>query len=302
MKNLFWIDSFTGYDEALIQESYKIYYDNYAEHVLRFDHKFIILPLDQIHISYNSVMQVVHPEYGNLLDKDCAVFVGVVHPDPAVEKRLETLYRLFSFSKRVKMINKSPIYPMICKDKMLGYQLASEHQLNILPTYLYCPTEFKGKNCKEIKTLLGDYPWFCRPSDLIASLGTLIIKSESDFDHFTKNIPIKGKSYIIQPFITIKQEFRIYLWDSKSIACRVKDNTKLNKFSKPQRSSVPVPSFIINDSETFAQYVGLPYLCLDWLYDGENYWFSELETAGGFKEIDLETQKVIADAFFSRLT
>jgi glutathione synthase/RimK-type ligase-like ATP-grasp enzyme len=53
---------------------------------------------------------------------------------------------------------------------------------------------------------------------------------------------------------------------------------------------VPLPTELADALDYFAERVPIPFLCVDFLYDGERYWFSEIEPDGAIFCPDLESQ------------
>ena len=56
---------------------------------------------------------------------------------------------------------------------------------------------------------------------------------------------------------------------------------------------VPLPAELADSLDYFAEKVPIPFLCVDFLFDGENYWFSEIEPDGAIVCPDHDSAVVV---------
>src|SRR5919106_231785 len=94
VKNFYWVDSFEGYPDAMngpIQTSLDIYNNLYSAYTEALGYRFRLVHLEDLYIASAHPPVVRHPEYGNILEKDGAAYVGLIHPDLQKERKQESL-------------------------------------------------------------------------------------------------------------------------------------------------------------------------------------------------------------------
>lgn len=296
MKNFYWIDSFQGYPDTmdkLISMSIETYQTLYPRYTEALGYCFRFLHLEDIDLAYGSDDIVHHREFGNILASEGAAYVGLVHPDLQRERKQELLYCMIARSKNVRLLNHSPKFPMVCKDKFLGTGIAREVGLRVLPTALIC-AEATAPQLDFIEHTVGSYPMFIRPRDLTAGLGKRTINDREALQRYTQRPPFPGRPLIAQPCISVEAEYRVYLGRRDVVACRRREPLREGRLTV-------APDALVKHSSALSDYLGTSYLCVDWLWDGFNYWFCEFELGGGFGELSEPHRDRVGKAFFQNL-
>ncbi|AHF88266.1 hypothetical protein RLEG3_03990 (plasmid) [Rhizobium leguminosarum bv. trifolii WSM1689] len=298
MKNFYWIDSFDGYPPTMdhaIRVSVDTYENVYPQFTEALGYRFHLVTLEDLRIECGPTLRVVHDQYGNLLEGEGAAYVGLIHPDLQKERKLETLYRIFAYHSRFALLNFTPSHPMVCKDKFSGTSIAQELGLSVLPTCLLDTGSSLQLDHVAIEHALRRYPLFVRPADLTAGLGKKVLHNVEALQKYLRQPPFPGRLYIVQPFIEIEAEYRVYLSGSNIVACRKR---------RPLREgeSCATPPGIAVGSQALATYLNTTYLCVDWIANGSDFWFCEFETGGGFTELSEPFRSRVATAFFRKLT
>jgi glutathione synthase/RimK-type ligase-like ATP-grasp enzyme len=300
MRNLYWIDSFDTYPEDIIHASVGVYDKLYGGYAAQHGLDFRFCHLEDFRIASGDRTMAEHREHGDILDQDCAAYVGLVHPDARTEKKQETLYRLLARSTRVRLLNHVPGFPMVCKDKFAGIDIARSCGLATPPTALVDGSA-GAADIAWVERLLGPYPLFIRPRDLTGGMGAARIDDRAALAAFLVDPPYPGRGYIVQPRIAIRVDYRVYLERDGIVACRRREPLHGDLTTTIDGGgSCSAPEAIRAGSIALARYLGTEYLCVDWLYDGRDHWFCEFEIGGGFKDLDDVDRARVAHAFFGR--
>lgn len=300
MRKLYWIDSLCGYPEDIIQASVDVYDGLYGEYAARHELDFHFCHLEDFRIACGDRAIVEHVAHGDILDQDCAAYIGIIHPDPQAEKKQETLYRLLARSTRVRLLNHIPRFPMVCKDKLAGIDIARACGLATPPTALI-DSGATAADIVFVERVIGAYPLFIRPRDLTGGMGAARLDSRAALAAYLANPPYAGRGYIVQPRIDIRIDYRVYLDRGDIIACRQREPLHGDLTSTIDGGgSCEAPDATRGGSIALAGYFGADYLCVDWLYDGHDYWFCEFEVGGGFKDLAESDRAGVASAFFDR--
>lgn len=301
-KMLFWIDSFAGYPAEIVDASRHVYEALYANYVGSFGHRFHFIDSASLRIMTGAQAGLWHDELGNLLEYDGAAYVGLIHPDPVIEERQETIYRLIAAWPHMLLMNYTAAFPMVCKDKFIGIEIARSLGLNVPPTALIDSHCGITGDAATMAAAVGGYPLFIRPNNLTGGMGAQSLADHDELQRFLQVPPFPGKSYLLQPELTIAVDYRVYLEDDRIVGCRARRpmHGKLTT-TVDGGGSVAVPEAIQQPSQLLARHLQTRYLCVDWLWNGETYWFCEFETGGGFKDLDQPDRDRVAAAFFGRL-
>jgi hypothetical protein len=297
IKDFFWIDSFDGYPKTMdgpIKTSLNIYDNLYRTYTEALGYKFHLVHLEDVYIASSGDPIAHHREYGNILAKDGAAYVGLIHPDFHKERKQESLYQIIAGSKTVQLLNHTPKFPMVCKDKFRGIDIARELGLCVLKTALLGAEGSMPSVLDFVEQTVGSYPMFIRPRDLTSGLGKKTINDRNRLRKYLDNPPFPGRLYIIQPCVLIEAEYRVYLERSEIIACRKREPLEEGKLCA-------TPNAIREGSRTLAEYLETTYLSVDWLWNGSSFWFCEFETGGGFSELSEPYRSRVAAAFFRKL-
>ena len=99
-KTLYWIDSFAGYPADIVEPSKSVYETLYGAYADRFGYRFRFVDSTDLAIATGTQPGLWHAELGNLLEPGGAAYVGLIHHDPVIERRQETIYRLLGFFGR----------------------------------------------------------------------------------------------------------------------------------------------------------------------------------------------------------
>lgn len=297
MKPFYWIDSFEGYPPEMdepIRESIVTYDTHYGPYTRALGYDFRLMRLEDLEIAVGQRPMIIHAEFGDLLAQPGGAYVGLIHPDRQKAGKLETLYGLIADSCQVKLLNFVPGFPMVCKDKFRGAGIAASVGLNVPRSVLLESGRLQQSQMHFVERSLGPYPFFVRPPDLTSGLGKKVLNDRTALLKYSGRPPFPGRMLLIQTCIAVEAEYRVYLDRGKTIACRLRRPLKAGE-------SCSVPAAVRAGSEALAAHLGASYLCVDWLWDGEQFWFCEFETGGGFGELSEADQHRVAAAFFQIL-
>lgn len=297
MKNFYWIDSFEGYPDSMdgpIQTSLDTYDTLYSGYAETLGYTFRLVHLEDLSIASDDETTVSHPQYDNILATAAGAYIGLVHPDQRKERKQEALYRLVAGSKNVVLLNQTAKFPMVCKDKFRGIDIARGLGLDVPATALI-GADSTPADLAFVERTAGPYPLFIRPVDLTSGLGKKVLNDREALERYIDRPPFPGRMLMVQPCLSVEAEFRVYLDGRRIVACRTREPLE------DARSCI-MPEAIRQGSQALADFLETTYLCVDWLWDGSRFWFCEFETGGGFSELSEPFRSRVATAFFRKLT
>lgn len=297
MKNFYWIDSFDGYPPEMaepIQLSISTYGTFYSAYAKALGYDFHLLRLEDLRVASAAQAVVWHAKFGNILAQPGGAYVGLIHPDPQKAGKLEVVYRLAASASELVLLNYAPKFPMVCRDKFRGVGIARDLGLRVPASVVLEAGCLPLEEVEFVEKTLGPYPLFVRPPDLTAGLGKKVLNDRAALQKYAAHPPFSERLLLVQPYIEIDAEFRVYLDQGEVIACRVR---------RPLENGVActAPAAICAGSQALADHLEATYLCVDWLWDGQQYWFCEFETGGGFIELGEPDRSRVAKAFFQNL-
>jgi len=300
VQNFYWIDCVDRHDELIkdaLIGSIKDVYDPIAKDVGVNIH---LVDGDDITVGCGQSPFLDHPEHGDLLSLPGKCYVSSYHPDAFANQLLEIIYRQIDSSK-MELVNRVEGFPLIEKDKLFGLTLASKLNFPLIPSVIANKMASECTIDEIAEKRLGGYPLIYKPNDLFAGIGIQTIENRSDYVAKISN-PLSGRPHLLQKKIDIVTDYRVYLVDAKVVSCQARfpvDGKGLANVTQGASSEfVTAPESISGLSEQMAKELKARYLCVDWLYDGSTYFYSEIETAGGFSGLPETERRKLALKFF----
>ena len=112
---------------------------------------------------------------------------------------------------------------------------------------------------------------------------------------------------MLQQFVDIRADVRIFCAEGR-VLCGMwripaqKDGLgNLFQGARAETRS-DIPSGLASVCVKIAKHLDASYLCIDFLYDGQTFYFSEIETGGGFASLDDVHRLRVAQMFFGSMS
>lgn len=299
--NFFWIDSYAEYDRTLTASVKEKLDLSYAPLAKMSGCDFHVVDINDLDIRFGED-RVLYNGHNLLKDKN-KFYVNVCNPCSRKEKLLESLYRLLFVSENAILINNTSYAMMIDKDKTFAINIAKLLGFQTIPTTIISKPIDTIVTAQEICSRHGDR-LVIKPKELLAGLGVSFFNSKQELLAFLENTKYHSRDFVVQPLIEVKADHRVLVCNYDAVACLSRFPQKgsyLANISQGGTSQTSIPSGTLKlKSEQIAKKIGASFLCVDWLEDDTNIYFSEIETAGGFTDLSHDLKLEVAKCFFSK--
>lgn len=297
----YWIDSYAEYDRSLSASVKEKLASSYAPLAKLSGCDFEVVDIKDIEIKFGDECVLYNGQ--NLLEAKNKFYVNICNPSARKEKLLESLYRLLFVSKNAILVNTSSYAMMVDKDKTFAINIAATLGFNTIPTTIITEPIDTIITAQKIIGLYGE-KLVIKPKELLAGLGVSFVNTKQELLAFLENTKFNSRDFVVQPLIAVKADHRVVVCNYKAVGCLSrypKEGSYLANISQGGTSRTSIPSGEMKEkSEQIANKIGASFLCVDWLEDDEDMYFSEIETAGGFTDLSLEIRDEVARCFFGR--
>lgn len=180
-----------------------------------------------------------------------------------------------------------PDLSVTMNDKMATFLYFQKAGFRMLPTIRL--TTGRDLELHNLERLLKDfsYPLIAKPSSWSSGRGFNIVHNEAELNCVLRLASAANLTMIIQPYLEAAStiiDYRVYCIDEKphTIIARMPRQGEVvaNVGLGGSLQVVEPPAELIGPATRAAEMIGLPYCCMDFLFDGQNYWFSEIELDG----------------------
>ena len=142
------------------------------------------------------------------------------------------------------------------------------------------------------------FPAIVKPTGWCAGWGISMVHNLEDLRGLLSLAQGGETTVAVQPYLgkcTI--DYRVFLVEGKphTVARRtpLAGSYVANTGRGGRMEYVPLPTELADSLDYFAEKVPIPFLCVDFLFDGENYWFSEIEPDGAIVCPDHDSAAVV---------
>ena len=298
----YWLDALSEYENTITSGVMRVFDAIYKPYAKENGFEFEYIDAAGI-IPVSSDKNMILYEGKDILQNRAAVFISYANAQPQLEKILESVTRIAYQSDTWTIVNCTGKGIFLDKDKFAGISMARELGAPVLPTIVIPSNKKSRALIKDIEAVLGNYPYIVKPKEMLAGIGIIKIDSAESLKSIFDIIGQSARDYIAQPFIGGARDYRVYTDGGKIIACLQRqpaDGEYLASISRSGKGSgVTAPENIAALTEKIAEVFGGDYLCVDWLAAGNKFWFSEIESGGGFSALPEPERGRVAKAFFN---
>jgi len=298
----YWIDSYFEYDELIANGVVAELMTKYAPLAERLGIQFQYIDAKDLFVGVANDVPFLKYKDENLLSNHASAYVGIYSPKPAVEHLLESIHRIVLNSPSVRLVNTTGRFQMPDKDKLACQAMAAKLGIPTIPT-IHVP---HGRNwmssISDIEKILGGYPMIGKPKELLAGFGVTKIHDRYGLRAFMDNASWSHKTYVLQQHIDIRSDCRVYSAKGNTIAfsMRVPTSGGLGNISQGATAETnSIPEHVREWVKKIATHLQADYLCVDFLQDGNNFYFSEIEAGGGFGSLPEAERLSVASHFFN---
>jgi hypothetical protein len=187
----------------------------------------------------------------------------------------------------------------VCNDKLATILYLSDSPVPPIPTVRIGP----GRDLvyDEWTGTIADlpYPAVAKPSAWCASRGINLARDSHDVRGLLSLAQGGDTTMVFQPYLGGRTaDYRVYLIDGEVLGVLVRqpgDGALYTQFSTGgSLHYTPLPDELREAMAYFAAKIPVPYLCVDFLHDGERFWLSEIELDGTIQCPDPSSPEVVA--------
>jgi hypothetical protein len=196
----------------------------------------------------------------------------------------------------------------IVNDKLATLLYLRDCPIPAIPTVRIVPGRDLGFRLYEPALAKVTFPAIVKPTAWCAGWGICLARDVEDLRGLL-SLAQGGETVLaIQPYLgpdTV--DLRVFLVDGRphtAVQRAPAPGGYAGNVGRGGRSAfVPLPTELADALDYFAERVPIPYLCVDFLFDGERYWFSEIEPDGAIPCPDFsppvrQRQRSIVEARF----
>ncbi len=178
-----------------------------------------------------------------------------------------------------------PSLAALCNDKMATILFLKDCPVPPIPTVRVGSGRDLVYDEYESATRDLPYPAIAKPSGWCASRGINVARDAHDVRGLLSLAQGGDTTLVFQPYLGDRTiDYRVHLVDGRPLAVLVRrpgDGAPYTQFSTGGTLAwVPLPPELSEAVAYFAEKLPLPYLCVDFLHDGERFWLSEIELDG----------------------
>jgi glutathione synthase/RimK-type ligase-like ATP-grasp enzyme len=175
---------------------------------------------------------------------------------------------------------------LVGNDKLTSLLYFADSPVPTIPTIRIGTGPDVGKHLYEVAMESVTYPAIVKPAGWCGGGGLNLARNVDDVRGLASLAQGGDTTLVIQPYLgdgTI--DYRVYVIGGEAYPYAL---TRTPEAGSPASNAsrggsmgfVPIPPELAQASAYFAQRLPIPFFCIDFLYDGKQFWFSELEPDG----------------------
>ncbi|MEV0201741.1 hypothetical protein [Nonomuraea sp. NPDC050691] len=173
----------------------------------------------------------------------------------------------------------------IANDKLATVLYLHDSPVPPIPTIRIGTGRDTGKHLYEVALDDLTYPAIVKPAGWCGGGGVNLARDAEEIRGLASLAQGGDTALVIQPYLgdgTI--DYRVYVVDGKPYAVMKRTPQPGSPVANASRGGAmefpEVPAELAAATEYFAAKLPIPFFCVDFLFDGERFWFSELEPDG----------------------
>lgn len=175
---------------------------------------------------------------------------------------------------------------LVGNDKLTSLLYFGDSPVPTIPTIRIGTGPDVGKHLYEVAMENVSYPAIVKPAGWCGGGGLNLARSADDVRGLASLAQGGDTTLVIQPYLgdgTV--DYRVYVIGGKAypyVLTRTPEpgSPASNASRGGSMTFVPIPPELDEATAYFAQRLPIPFFCIDFLHDGKQFWFSELEPDG----------------------
>jgi len=202
-----------------------------------------------------------------------------------------------------------PALSPVVNDKLATLLFLKDSPIPAIPTVRIGTGRDLGQQLYEPALAGLTYPMIVKPTGWCAGWGICLARDVEDLRGLLSLAQGGDTTVVCQPYLGDgTSDYRVFLVDGEPVAVLRRSprtgSYVANTGRGGRREYVPLPPELDEAVRWFAAKVPIPFLCVDFLYDGQRWWFSEIEPDGAIgcpdpsSDVVVKTQRSIIEARF----
>jgi len=245
-----------------------------------------------------------------LVTPEDTLFITALYSLPYQSMEIFNQYALYAVLEQLGFyLPFPPGLSPIANDKLAALLYFRDSPIPVIPTIRIGTGRDVGKHVYEVALDNLTYPAIVKPAGWCGGGGVNLARSAEDIRGLASLAQGGDTTLVAQPYLGVDTvDYRLYVIDGKphEMALRRTPEKGLPVSNASRGGSMdflPVPAELAEAAGYFAAKLPIPFFCIDFLFDGERYWFSELEPDGviapDFEHDDRRIQRDITRARFA---
>lgn len=304
--DFYWIDNYQEYDESLAQSVKNQFSKFYEPLANQCGYNFAFVDAAETICSVGTGKTSIQWKGKELLKPGNCGYIGTYNPNPSIEQRLKTLHGIAAESKEFRLINRTRSYINPDNDKFFALTVADTLGVGAIPSLFIPHSKILYSSLVTIADALGGFPLIAKPKDMLAGMGVVRVGDSVQLKSICECTSFGTKGFMLQKFIDIHADVRVFYSEGKILCALWRTPARKEGLGNVSQGAlaetrVSLPESLTDSAKKIGDYLKASYLCIDYLFDGKTFFFSEIETGGGFASLDESHRLEVARAFFGAM-
>jgi hypothetical protein len=300
MKHLYWVFPDRGSTLQTAQE-YRYFWDEYRLAAADVDLQLEVVSPEAISICYDGSMRTKVFVNGKAAYPHNSIFVTELYTFPYHKQ--DILVQMTTFTALALLGFYLPISPdlsLIMNDKFATYFFFKDKGLHILPSVRI--TTGRDLDYHDLGALVAgmDFPLIVKPANWGSGLGITVAHCMSELQNVLSLASGAEATMLIQPLLGPGQvvDHRIYFVDSiphTHVTRKPQAGEVIANAARGGQATIvsDMPRELMQTALIVGEMINLPYFCIDFLFDGQTFWLSEVELDGAITSMYLNKSDVV---------
>ncbi|MHC2621862.1 hypothetical protein ACVIW2_003894 [Bradyrhizobium huanghuaihaiense] len=306
LKNVFWVYPERNTARQREFEERRVWAP-YRKVLESMGYRFGLVKPDDIHIEFDHERSVCFVNDARVTPRD-TIFVTSMWTMP--HQVVDTCNQLFLYSALETLGFFLPIplkFANITVDKMATYLHLRECPVRHLPTSRIAAGRDVFTKDYAVAVANVKYPALVKPSYWAMGIGVCIAHNPEELHGLVGLARGADTAVVVQPFLSGASDYRVYVVNGEPVLIMKrsprKDSLTANLATGGTAEyTKTLPSELRGSIDYIASRLPMPYMAMDFLHDGERFWFSEIEPDGAlvFDKADELTDAMKVEAATKR--
>jgi hypothetical protein len=221
-----------------------------------------------------------------LVTPEDTLFVTALYSLPYQSMDIFNQYSLYAVLEQAGFyLPFPPQVSLIGNDKLATLLYLKDSPVPVIPSLRIGTGRDISKHLYEVALANVTYPAIVKPSGWCGGGGINLARSSEDLRGLASLAQGGDTTLVVQPYLGDgTTDYRVYVVDGKPYGLMLRtpqDGLPVANASRGGKMEFPpVPEELAEVTAYFAEKLPIPFFCIDFLHDGERFWFSELEPDG----------------------